>query len=248
MEYAPGREAVNNTTAALGSAAYGSIRPGMWRLIDMATTAVHAHPGAALGLVFLAAVIEATAVIGLLVPGTPIMMGVAAAASRAGQATIPLVLLAILGAVIGDVASYAIGRRFSLRLRGIWPFSRKPELLERADHFFNRYGAPSVAVCRFIPVLRSTVPLAAGMARMPCRQFLIADILSATLWAPAHILPARLLGDSMDALRAGDPRVIGALVAATLALIAGSWWLHRLSFRLTRNPPPAAVPRPLHPR
>ena len=66
--------------------------------------------------------------------------------------------------------------------------------MENAGHFFDRYGFYSVALCRFVPVLRSTVPLVAGMAGMRQRRFVMANVASAFVWAPVHIYPAQLAG------------------------------------------------------
>src|SRR5438270_812781 len=131
----------------------------MWSWIDIIVDFVAVNPNAALGVVFLAAIVEAVAVLGILVPGTPILMAVAGAAAMAGQPMLPFLVLSIIGAVIGDFLSFWVGGRFSGRLRCAWPFSRRPELMDNAETFFDRYGFLSVALCRFVPVLRSTVPL-----------------------------------------------------------------------------------------
>src|SRR5580704_9416244 len=151
----------------------------MWSWIDTAVDFVALNPHAALGVVFLAAIVEAVAVLGILIPGTPILMAVAGAAAMAGQPMVPFLALSILGAVIGDFMSFWLGRRFSGRLYGLWPFSRWPTLMDDAKRFFDRYGVSSVALCRFVPVLRSTVPLVAGMAGMRQRRFVLANVASA---------------------------------------------------------------------
>src|SRR5271166_4553179 len=151
----------------------------MWFCINASVGLVSGYPACALGAVFLAAIIEAVAVLGILVPGTPILMAIAGAAAMAGQPMIPFLVLSIAGAVIGDFLSFWIGRRFSGRLRRVWPFRNHPELMDNAAHFFERYGTASVALCRFVPVLRSTVPLVAGMAGMRQRRFVLANVASA---------------------------------------------------------------------
>ena len=86
-----------------------------------------------------------------------------------------------------------------------------------------------MALARFIPVLRSTVPLVAGMAGMRPRRFLVANALSALVWAPAHAFPVQLASLSIESLQGGNwPRA--ALIAATLLLAAAvAWDAHRLS-------------------
>jgi undecaprenyl-diphosphatase len=99
--------------------------------------------------------------------------------------------------------------------------------MARADRFFARWGSFSVALCRFIPVLRSTVPLAAGVAGMSRRRFLIANVASALVWAPAHVWPAQLAGLSIDRLRDGDWGAAAFFAAVVLACCVAVWLLHR---------------------
>ena len=199
----------------------------MWYCINSVVGMVGLHPGWALGVVFLAAIIEAVAVVGILIPGTPILMAVAGAAAIAGQPMLPFLALSILGAVIGDFLSFWVGKRFSVRLRGIWPFCRRPALIDNAVRFFDRYGVYSVALCRFVPVLRSTVPLVAGMAGMPQRRFVLANVASALVWAPVHIYPAQIAGLSLGRLRDGDWQTAALWGGVLLIGCAAAWAVHR---------------------
>jgi membrane protein DedA with SNARE-associated domain len=185
------------------------------------------YPVLAILIAFVASIIEAVAVLGILIPGTPILMAIAAAGAMAGPSMTPILIVAILGAVIGDFLSYWLGHRFRFRLRGIWPFATRPWLIGHAEAFFRRYGTASVAICRFVPVLRSTVPLVAGMAGMARSRFLLANVCSALVWAPVHVVPAQFAGLSLVDLEAGDWQS-AALWAAGLVLFASaSWLVHR---------------------
>jgi membrane protein DedA with SNARE-associated domain len=206
----------------------------MWYCINAVVALVAHYPGGALGVVFLAAIIEAVAVVGILIPGTPILMAVAGAAAMAGQPMLPFLALSVAGAVIGDFLSFWVGKRFSVRLCGVWPFSRRPALMENAGHFFEHYGIYSVALCRFVPVLRSTVPLVAGMAGMRQRRFVVANVTSALVWAPVHIYPAQLAGLSVGRLRDGDWQSAALWGAVLLAGCATAWVVHRAVIARTR--------------
>jgi undecaprenyl-diphosphatase len=167
-------------------------------------------------------------VLGILVPGTPILMAVAGAAAMAGQPMIPFLALSIVGAVIGDFLSFWVGSRFSLRLQRLWPFCRRPALMENAALFFERYGTASVALCRFVPVLRSTVPLVAGMAGMRQRRFVLANVTSAFVWAPLHIYPAQMAGLSLTRLEGGEWSAAILWGGIFLVGCAVAWGLHRV--------------------
>jgi membrane protein DedA with SNARE-associated domain len=200
----------------------------MWSWIDTAVDFVALYPHAALGVVFLAAIIEAVAVLGILVPGTPILMAVAGAAAMAGQAMLPFLALSIVGAVIGDLLSFWAGGRFSHRLRRVWPFAGRPALMDNAERFFDRWGTYSVALCRFVPVLRSTVPLVAGMAGMRRHRFVLANVTSAFIWAPLHIYPAALAGLSLGRVREGDWQCGAVWGVVLLSGCAAAWGIHRI--------------------
>jgi membrane protein DedA with SNARE-associated domain len=200
----------------------------MWSWIDTAVEFVGFYPNLALAVVFLAAIIEAVAVLGVVIPGTPILMAVAGAAAMAGQAMLPFLILSIIGAIIGDLLSFWAGGRFSDRLRCVWPFKSRPALMEGAERFFDRYGTFSVALCRFVPVLRSTVPLVAGMAGMQPRRFVVANVASALVWAPVHIYPAALAGLSLERLKGGDWQSGAIWGAVLLTCCLAAWGLHRM--------------------
>ena len=199
----------------------------MWAWINDAATLVAQYPGWTLVAAFLAAIIEALAVVGTIVPGTFILMGLAGAAAAAGHPLLPILAISILGAVVGDYLSYWLGFHYRVTVRGWWILSQRPGLMESADRFFARYGAYSVALCRFVPVLRSTVPLVAGIAGMDRRRFLAANVTSAFVWGPAHVCPAQLAGLSIDRLRDGEWGQAAWFGAAVLVCGAAVFIAHR---------------------
>ena len=78
-------------------------------------------------------------------------------------------------------------------------------------------------------MVRAFVPLVAGILKMPPRQFYAANVLSAVVWAPAHVFPGVVLAmvsGMTDAIR--DQRgilVIAGLIVVTLIGFAAHWWL-----------------------
>jgi membrane protein DedA with SNARE-associated domain len=206
----------------------------VWSLINGAADLAAQYPGLAIVIAFAASIIEAVAVLGVLIPGTPILMAVAAAAAMAGNSMMPIMVVSIMGAVIGDFVSFWFGHRFRFRLRGMWPFATRPSLIGHAEAFFRRYGTVSVAICRFIPVLRSTVPLVAGMAGMARSRFLLANVSSAFVWAPVHIVPAQFAGLSLADLQAGDWENAALCAAALVVFTSAAWLVHRRVVARTR--------------
>jgi membrane protein DedA with SNARE-associated domain len=70
----------------------------------------------------------------------------------------------------------------------MWPLSRHPDLLIRAEKFVARWGVPSIFIGRFFGPLRAFVPLAAGIFEMPYWYFQLANFSSALVWAATLLL------------------------------------------------------------
>ena len=95
-----------------------------------------------------------------------------------------LVLILFLAAVLGDSTGYAFGRRAGRRL-----FRRKksivfsPENLEHAEKFYLKYGAKTIVLARFVPVVRTFAPIVAGISRMHYRTFIAYNLMGGLIWA-----------------------------------------------------------------
>lgn len=182
-------------------------------------------------IVFLTALGESLAIVGLLVPGAIMMAGFGALIALGHLQFWPVFAWAVTGAVIGDGLSFWLGRTFHQRLRQLWPFSRHPQLLGRGEAFFLRHGGKSVLFGRFFGPVRAVIPAVAGMLDMPIGRFLLVNIFSALLWAPAYLLPGMVVGASLELAS----RVALRLVILILLLVALLWltiWLVRGLFRL----------------
>ncbi len=178
------------------------------------------HPHWAGILIFLIALTESVAVIGLFIPGSPILIGVGAVVGLGHLPLWPMLVWATAGAILGDGASYELGRRYRDTILGAWPMSRYPGLVARGETFFRRHGGKSIALGRFLPMLRPMIPMVAGALGLRPGLFYAVNIASAIVWAPAHILGGAVLGASLGALGAVSGRLV-----AMLAVLALTLWL-----------------------
>jgi len=103
-----------------------------------------------------------------------------------------------VAAVAGAQTGYLIGQRAGPALFRR-PDSRlfKREYVDRAEEFFARGGSRAVVLARFVPVVRTFLNPAAGMARMPVRQFTTANLVGALLWAGGVTVAGYGLGKSV---------------------------------------------------
>lgn len=129
---------------------------------------------------------ETGLLLGFFLPGDSILF-LAGALVASHVIALPLWVLAIavfVAAVCGDQLGYLIGRRYGPRVFSR-PQSRffRREHADRAQVFFARRGAMAVVLGRFVPVVRTFVPVVAGVGRMPHRAFTRLNLLGALVWA-----------------------------------------------------------------
>jgi membrane protein DedA with SNARE-associated domain len=154
---------------------------------------VHGHQAWAVPIAFVFAFVKSLAFVSLFLPTTITVLVLGGLVGAAGLPFVPIWLAISIGAALGDWVSFAIGWRVKDRAHRLWPFSRHPEMLPKAERFFRRWGVLSVALCRFFSPLRATVPLLCGVFEMPSLHFQLANWLSAPAWAFIVLAPGSLL-------------------------------------------------------
>lgn len=158
------------------------------------TTFIADHPHIAYAVVLLLALSESIPLIGVFIPGTAAILAISALVPSGIVKLWPLIGAATAGAIIGDGLSFWAGHRYHREILLRWPLNRYPDLVTRSEAFFAKHGDKSVFIARFTPGVRAFIPLLAGILRMSVRRFYAANILSALVWAPSHVLPAVFVG------------------------------------------------------
>ncbi len=196
-------------------------------------------------LVGLIAWAEAIPVVGVVVPGSVLIVGISALVPSGALNIWPLIVAAVVGAIAGDGLSFWFGRRFEHGLVTLWPLRRYPHLITQSEDLFRRHGGKSVFLARFIQGPRAFVPLVAGMSDMPPVRFYAFNVVSALIWAPSHVIGGVALGASLQLVTEVAGRlalflalmalVIWVVVWLTRRVILGSGlrWLAALQHRLT---------------
>ena len=185
---------------------------------------IRAHSDWAAVVMFVTAFGESFAFLSLLFPGTTVLIAAGTLMSAGTLPYGPVLVGAIVGAVLGDSVSYWIGRRFGGAIAGLWPFSRNPELLPRGIRFFERHGGKSVFIGRFFGPIRAVIPLAAGIMRMQRGRFWVANVTSAIVWAPMLLLVGDAVGEAGGRLIGSANTVLLVFGGLTLFGLAGVIW------------------------
>lgn len=140
------------------------------------------------GLIGILAIVfaESGLLIGFFLPGDSLLFTAGLLVADGTYLHQPLWLMCLLvsiAAVAGDQFGYLFGRRLGPALFRR-PDSRlfKQENLTKAQDFFGKYGARSIVLARFVPIVRTFTPIVAGASHMHYRTFLIYNVLGGTLW------------------------------------------------------------------
>jgi membrane-associated protein len=181
---------------------------------------------------------ESGLLIGFFLPGDSLLFtaGLLVAGGRYLHYPLWLVCLLITGAAIaGDQFGYAFGKRVGPRVFRR-PNSRvfKQENLLRAQGFFDRYGARSIVLARFVPMVRTFTPIVAGASRMRYRTFAIFNAIGGLLWGAGVTVLGYLLGQ-ISFVRSNIELVLIGIVVISFAPIAVE--LLRARGRRRQNPP-----------
>jgi membrane-associated protein len=133
---------------------------------------------------------------GFLFPGDSLLFTAGFLASQKFLDINILVPLIIIATISGNVAGFWMGKKFT-----DWLMSKKESLffkkkyVRRANKFYNKYGGSALIFARFVPIVRTFVPIVAGMAGMKSKKFMIYNIIGGFLWGAGITLLGYYLGE-----------------------------------------------------
>lgn len=142
-----------------------------------------AHSVLVYGVLFAVIFVETGVVVLPFLPGDSLLFVTGALAAQ-GTFSLPIVVpLLVVAAIGGDAANFAVGdvmRKKAVdqrRLRFL-----KAEHIERTEAFFDRHGKKTIALARFVPIVRTLAPFVAALGGMPYKAFLSYNVIGGVVW------------------------------------------------------------------
>lgn len=185
---------------------------------------------------------ESAAFAGLLLPGETVLFLSGVMAGLHVVSLVPLALLAMAGAVVGDAIGYAVGRGWGPALRSTRLGRRIGEQTWlRVMDAVRRRGVGAVVVGRWVGIVRALVPMTAGMSGLGFGRFMLANAAGAVVWVGVVLtlgyLTAASWAGALTVLTWLGPAVLGTVggVLAVRALLR-----RRRDRRAAREPSPVA--------
>ncbi len=185
------------------------------------------------GIVFL----ETGVVVTPFLPGDSLLFAAGAIASLGSLDVWLLGVLLIAAAILGDTVNYHLGKYLGPKvLRGekSWLFNRQH--LERTNAFFEKYGAKTIILARFVPIVRTFAPFVAGVGAMRYGRFLAYNVIGAVVWVVLFLTAGYLFGQHPLVKKHFSLVILGIIVVSLLPMAWETWnaWRSR-----TAKAPPA---------
>jgi membrane-associated protein len=129
-------------------------------------------------------------------PGDSLLFALGALAALDSINIMWLYIVIAAAAILGDSANYAIGKYFGtmiLKRQGAW-FLKK-EHIDRTHRFYEKYGAKTIVLARFVPIIRTFAPFIAGVGEMTYLRFFSYNVVGGLLWVSLCIFSGYFFGN-----------------------------------------------------
>lgn len=194
------------------------------------------------GLIGLFAVIfaESGIMVGFFLPGDSLLFtaglltyGVDGLPQLAGGHIWIVSLGCAIAAIAGDQVGYVFGKKVGPSLFNK-PKSRlfKPEYMAKASEFFDRHGAKAIVLARFVPIVRTFCPIAAGASEMHYRTFVKYNIIGGVVWAVGFTQLGYWVGHAFPGIADNLEIAVVVIVAFSLVPLGIEFWRHRRKAKL----------------
>jgi membrane-associated protein len=183
------------------------------------------------GYVGLTAIIfaETGLLVGFFLPGDSLIVTAGLLAATTGVFNVALLgLLLSVASILGNTSGYMIGAAAGPRL-----FTREDSLLfnkkhlYRAHEFYEKRGASTIVIARFMPIVRTFVPVVAGMAQMDRRRYAIYNVIGGLAWIWSMLFIGYFLGRYIPGVDRHIESVIAIVILISISPGIIGWYRAR---------------------
>jgi membrane-associated protein len=192
---------------------------------------IHAYGTWTYALLFAIVFLETGLVVTPFLPGDSLLFAAGSFAALGALDVAVLFVLLSVAAVLGDTANYAIGKYLGPKVFH-FPKSRffNPEHLRRTHDFYERYGAKTIVIARFVPIVRTFAPFVAGIGRMSYPKFLAYNVAGGVLWVALCVFAGYFFGN-LPIVRKNFTLVILAIIVVSVLPAVAEFLRHRSEAR-----------------
>ncbi len=178
-------------------------------------------------------------------PGDSLLFAAGAIAARMPESlNIVAVLVSLsIAAILGDTVNYALGRWIGPRAFSGKVWFLKQEHLVKTQLFYDKYGAKTIILARFVPIVRTFAPFVAGVGKMNYSQFLFYNVVGGIVWVVICTMFGYYFG-SFEIIKKNFELVVLGIVAVSVLPMAWELWAARRHNKTLAEVP---LPEAAHP-
>lgn len=135
----------------------------------------------------------------------------------------PICILLTLAAIIGDTVNYWIGKKIGSKVFATESRWIKREHLEKTHAFYEKYGAKTIVLARFVPIVRTLAPFVAGVGTMNYRTFITYNVVGGIVWVFSLTWAGYFFGN-MEIVKKNFSTVILAIIVISILPLVIEWW------------------------
>ena len=146
-------------------------------------------------ILFLVIFCETGLVVTPFLPGDSLLFVVGAFSAKGDFDVVLIFIILSIAAITGNMVNYQIGRYLGPKVFQSESRFMKKEYLDRTHAFYEKHGAKTIVIARFLPIIRTFAPFVAGIGRMDYRRFTIYNLVGCVAWLSAFILGGYFFGN-----------------------------------------------------
>jgi membrane-associated protein len=176
------------------------------------------------GILFLIIFCETGLVVTPFLPGDSLLFATGALVAGSVLDVNIMALVVISAAVLGNTVNYTIGHFFGERLFRN-PDSKifRRDYLQKAQDFYARHGGKTIVMTRFVPIVRTFAPFAAGMGSMTYKRFMVYNVVGALLWVGIFLYAGFYFGNLPVVRKNFTLLIMAILVVSVLPIVYEAW-------------------------
>ncbi len=147
-------------------------------------------------ILFLIVFAETGLVITPFLPGDSLLFAAGSFAAIGSFNIMLLFIVLVVAAILGDTINYSVGKYIGPKVFG-YKNSKifKKEYLEKTHSFYEKYGAKTIVLARFVPIVRTFAPFVAGVGKMSYFKFLFYNVFGGILWVVLFVFGGYFFGN-----------------------------------------------------
>lgn len=178
------------------------------------------------GVIFL----ETGFVIAPFLPGDSLLFAVGAFSALGSMNLLWFFIILSVAAIIGDSVNYTLGKLFGEKIVKKENLFFKKEYLDRTHKFYEKYGCKTIILARFLPIIRTFAPFAAGIGEMKYCKFFFYNVIGGILWVAIFLFGGYYFGN-MPLIKENFFIAVLAIMALSVAPVVVEFLKHRKALR-----------------